>query len=85
MFNGPFEKVQLTNGGFHKLFVVKGDLNTVPSTKRVEPFLAIRLEFQFIVIVDFKPDLFREIGSRERIYRIILFRVIGDEPIDDTQ
>jgi hypothetical protein len=52
VFDGPFEEIELANRGFHEIFFVIGDGNTLPATKRVESALGICFEFELVIIVD---------------------------------
>jgi len=58
VFDGPFEKIQLSDGGLHIVFVVIGNGNAVPAAKGVEPLLGIRLELQFVVVVHLESTRF---------------------------
>jgi hypothetical protein len=85
MLDGPFEKIQLTDRGFHKTIRVIGDGNTFPAAKRVKPALCVSFQFQFIVIIYLEAmngRLARR--SNDIINRIVFLGEIGNEPVDDA-
>jgi len=85
VLDGPFEEIQLSNGGFHVFFIVIWNLDAVPTTKRVETFLAIRLEFQFVIVIHLESRGARGAGHFQVIHRVVFFGVIGDKPIHNAE
>lgn len=84
VLNRPLEKIQLSDGGFHRLCFVIGDLDALPPTKRVKTFLAVSLQLEFVVIVYLETTGFA-ITVREFIYSEILLRVVRHEPVHNAE
>jgi hypothetical protein len=80
VLNGPLEEIELTDRGLHAVFFVsKGHLDTIPSTERIEPFLGVSLELQFIIHVDLEPRT-----VVDRICGTVFFGIIGRKPIHNA-
>ena len=50
----PFEKIQLTDRGLNGCAVFIGDINSVPSTKRVESFFTVCAKLQLVIHIYFE-------------------------------
>jgi len=84
IFNRPFEKIELANGRLHVLLVVVGDRYSFPAAKGVQAFFTIRLQFEFVVVVDFETiGVMRTIG--QIVDGVIFFGIVGDKPVDDAE
>ena len=81
----PTEEIELAHGGlFNRCLAANLETDPLPSAERIEQTFGIRLEFAFIM------EVYHELlGSTaligQRITHIEFLRIIGDEPIDETE
>jgi len=76
VLNGPFEEVELSDGGFDVKIVFVRERYALPSTERVESGFRIRLEFEFIIVVNLEASVVMVVVSSE-----VFFGVVGNEPV----
>jgi hypothetical protein len=81
VFNGPFEKVQLPDGGFDtETLIPEWHFDAIPPTKGVKPAFGIGLEMEFVIVVD--TEILTSICF---VKGKILFGIVGGKPIHDTK
>lgn len=84
VFQRPFEKIELTDGGLNAGPVLVWNTDSVPAAKRVETALAVSFEFELVIDVNLEPaDIAELVGNR--IQCIVFLCIIGGKPIDDTE
>ncbi len=79
LFNGPPEKVQLTNSGRDLLVATGLKEDTLPSAKGVKETLGIGIELALVLEID------QELTVTEEIRGVVLFRIVGDEIVNETE
>ena len=85
IFNCPFKEVQLSERGLNiRSAVFMRDIDSVPSTKWVEPFLGIGAEFQLVIYIDFEPFC-RRAAVFKFIHRVMFLGIIRYKPVHNTQ
>ncbi len=90
MFDGPFEEIQLSEGGFHAQTIAIRDGDAFPSAKGIKSSFGVGFQLQLVAIVDFEFGVLDNVFENARlggnhITGVLLFGEIGDEPIHDAE